>query len=304
MVRQKPAKLPFPSSNLGATFTPLTSNMLYLVATPIGNLSDFTFRAVETLKNCDYILCEDTRHSQTLLQHYEIKKPLKSYHKFNEAASEANIIADLQEGKKIALISDAGTPGISDPGARIVHLCVEMEIPVISIPGPCAAILALTQSGLSTDHFQFWGFLPKKEGELKTSLREILAFTGTTICYETPHRLLDVLQLIDQLDSQRRLVVCRELTKKFEESKRGTAKDLLDFWKSHTLKGEIVLLIEGTKNQLQDWSALSPQEHVQWLIDTFQVSKQEAVKIAAEMRGVPKREIYNTCITPTPNTNF
>jgi 16S rRNA (cytidine1402-2'-O)-methyltransferase len=268
--------------------------MLFLVATPIGHLADMTFRAVETLNACDYILCEDTRHSLTLLRHYEIRKPLKSYHKFNEASQRDEIIRDLHEGKQIALISDAGTPGVSDPGADLVKLCVEHNLPVTAIPGACAAIQALCSSGLETNQFQFLGFLPKKEGELKRILQHILSYPGTTICYESPHRILSVLKLIEETAPSRRLVIARELTKKFEEILRGTAGDLLLRWKEAQPKGEFVLLF--SKNQEiedKDWLELSPEEHVAFLETTYSASRQEAIKIAAELRGVPKREIYN-----------
>lgn len=267
--------------------------MLYIVATPIGNLSDISFRALETLKTCDYILCEDTRHSLNLLRHYDIQKPLKSYHKFNEAAQAEHILSDLKSGKNIALVTDAGTPGISDPGEKIINLCIQEEIPVTGIPGPCAAIQALVCSGLSTERFQFWGFLPKKDGELKKELNEILTYNGTTICYESPHRLLSVLQVIDELEPHRKLVVARELTKKFEEFVRGTAKEMMENWKEGIIKGEIVLLFSKNENSSLDWSTLSIEEHCHYIMDTFQISQQEAIKVVAELRGVPKREIYN-----------
>lgn len=267
--------------------------MLYLVATPIGNLSDITFRAIEVLQTCDYILCEDTRHSLILLQHYHIHKPLKSYHKFNEAAQADRILQDLQAGKQICLLSDAGTPGISDPGADLVKLCVEHNLSITAIPGPCAAIQALSCSGLPTDRFQFWGFLPKKEGELKRDLQTIFAYQGTTICYESPHRLLKVLELIHTLQSERLLVIARELTKKFEEIVRGTATQLLAHWQEKTLKGELVLLISPpSEEQQHDWSAWTPEEHVLWIQETYTTSRKEAIKLAAELRGVPKRQIY------------
>ena len=219
--------------------------MLYLVATPIGNLGDITFRAVEILKSCDYILCEDTRHSLRLLQHYSIQKPLISYHMFNEASREQKVIADLEAGKNIALISDAGTPGIADPGMRLVKKCRDENLKVEAIPGACAAIQAITCSGMSTERFQFWGFLPKTSGRLQTQLEDILKYPGTTICYETPHRLLKVLEVLKRLAPERKICVARELTKKFEEVLSGTPSELLLEWKNRSVKGEIVLLIKG-----------------------------------------------------------
>ena len=268
--------------------------MLYLVATPIGNLSDITFRAIETLNLCDYILCEDTRHSLILLRHYQIQKPLKSYHKFNEASQADQILEDLRNGKNIALISDAGVPGISDPGADLVKICVEQAIAVTAIPGPCAAIQALCCSGLPTDRFQFIGFLERKESELKRELQNILAYHGTTICYESPHRLLSTLTVVQEIDPIRLLVVARELTKKFEEIVRGTAGELLAYWDKNPLKGEIVLLFSQRPERVNtEWEQLSPEEHVDFLQKTYSLSRQEAIKIAAELRGVPKRTIYN-----------
>lgn len=268
--------------------------MLYLIATPIGNLGDITLRAIDTLKICDYILCEDTRHTLPLLKHYEIQKPLKSFHKFNETFKEDTIIRDLQSGLSLGLVSDAGTPGISDPGSKLVQRCVEEGIAVTSIPGACAAIAALSCSGLDTTRFQFYGFLPRKAGELRHTLQEMLAYPGTSICYESPHRLVDVLQKLHELAPNRKVAIGRELTKKFEEMKRGTAEELIKYWDEHTLKGEIVLLLEGQQNSIStEWEQLSPEEHVALLEETYKLSKHDAIKMAAEIRGVPKRDVYN-----------
>lgn len=267
--------------------------MLYLVATPIGNLADITLRALEVLKTCDYILCEDTRHSFILLQHYHIQKPLKSYHKFNEASQVEWILQDLESGKNICLISDAGTPGISDPGAYLVKLCIERHVPMTALPGPCAAIQALSCSGLSTDRFQFFGFLSRKENELKRELQTILTYGGTTICYESPHRLLKVLEYIQSMQPHRPLVVGRELTKKFEEFARGPAAALIEYWQHTPLKGEIVLLISPAPQEtIQDWTEWTPEEHVQWMQEAYALSRKEAIKLVADLRGVPKRHIY------------
>lgn len=267
--------------------------MLYLVATPIGNLKDTSFRAIEILKECDYILCEDTRHSLILLNHYQIQRPLKSYHKFNESSQAQIILDDLRQGKQICLISDAGTPGISDPGADLVKLCIDHQLPVTAIPGPCAAIQALICSGLSTNRFQFCGFLPKKKGELKSELQKLLCYEGTTICYESPHRILESLETIKDIQPERLLVVARELTKKFEEIVRGSAAHLIEHWQLKPPKGEVILLISGAYLETQhDWNAWSPQEHVQWLESTYGLDHKDAIKMVAELRGVPKREIY------------
>lgn len=219
--------------------------MLYLIATPIGNLGDFSYRAVSIIETCDYLLCEDTRRSAILLNHYNLKKPLKSYHRFNEEKKKREIIEDLQNGKVIGLLSDAGTPCIADPGERLVAICKELNIPIVPIPGPNAAIVALIASGLITERFQFLGFLPKKKGELTKLFTDVLAYPGTTICYESPYRLKPTLAVLDTLDSQRKIVVARELTKKFEEFITGTASSLKEKWKDKPPKGEIVLLISG-----------------------------------------------------------
>ncbi|MBA2369204.1 MAG: 16S rRNA (cytidine(1402)-2'-O)-methyltransferase [Candidatus Protochlamydia sp.] len=267
--------------------------MLFLVATPIGNLLDITFRAIETLKACDYILCEDTRHSIRLLHHYDIHKPLKSYHKFNESSLSTSILEDLHLGKNICLISDAGTPGISDPGTSLVQLCIENGLPVTAIPGPCAAIQALSCSGLPTEQFQFFGFLPRKEGKLKDALLSILAYSGTTICYEAPHRLIETLKLLENIQPERELVVARELTKKFEEIIRGKPHLLINRWLNEEPRGECVLIISPAPQKVSEWNDWSPEEHVKWVEDAYSLSRKEAIKLVAEMRQVPKKNIYN-----------
>ncbi len=235
-VRQGPAKPPSP---VRFWVPPLT---LFLIATPIGNLADITIRALKTIEACDYLLCEDTRHSRNLLSHYELKKPLKSYHKFCEARREAEILADLDADKNIGLLSDAGTPLIADPGLRLVRKCRELNVPIVSIPGPCAPIVALTGSGLNTERFQFINFLPRKKGKLTKTLDEALHYPGTTICFESPHRILKTLSILQELSPERHLVIARELTKKFEEYVSGTAQELLKRWESSPPRGEFVLL--------------------------------------------------------------
>lgn len=294
MVRQKPAKLPSPVRIWVPPFSKTT--VLYLIATPIGNLSDITLRALDILKSCDYILCEDTRHTRLLLSHFDIQKPLKSFHKFNERLKEDAVIHDLREGKQIALVSDAGTPGIADPGAKLVQRCVEEQLPMTAIPGPCAAVMALSYSGMDTTRFQFYGFLPRKPGELRHVLQELLTYLGTTICYESPNRLLDVLTLLVELAPSRHIAVARELTKKFEEMVRGTAEELLSYWNTHPLKGEIVLLISGASEESNDWQKLTPEEHVLFLEKSYHLTRNEAIKLAAKIRGVPKRSIYNILV--------
>lgn len=267
--------------------------MLYLVATPIGNLEDITLRALSILKSCDYILCEDTRHTRGLLTHYEIQKPLKSYHKFSEQNRETTILDDLKAGLSLALVSDAGTPGISDPGTHLVQRCIQEGIPICSIPGACAAIAAITCSGMDTTRFQFFGFLPSKHNEVTRALQEILQYPGTTICYETPHRLEEVLKQLQTIAPERPLAIARELTKKFEEIRRGLPVEMLSWLAEHPIRGEIVLMIAGSPpEENQQWEQMTPEEHVHFLESTYQMSTNDAIKLAAKMRGIPKREVY------------
>jgi 16S rRNA (cytidine1402-2'-O)-methyltransferase len=219
--------------------------MLYLIATPIGNLKDVTLRALETLASCDYLLCEDTRHSRVLLNHYNIKVPLKSFHLFNESSKEQSVIDDLKIGKAIGLLSDAGSPGISDPGERLVRRCRLEGLEVTPIPGPCAAIAALSTSGLSSIRFQFFGFLPRKKGKLKRALEGMLAYEGTSICYESPFRLLSTLKMLTTLDPARTCAVAREMTKKFETHIQGSSQKLFTHFSASKPKGEVVIMIAG-----------------------------------------------------------
>jgi len=221
--------------------------MLFLISTPIGNLEDFSFRAVKAIESCDYLLCEDTRHSQKLLAHYELRKPLKSYHQFNEAARQNGILEDLKSGKTIGLLSDAGTPGIADPGMRLVKKCREEGLEISAIPGACAAIVALVASGFTTERFQFVGFLPFKKGKREKLLVETLSYPGTTIAYESPHRIVSTLEILAQIAPQVEVIVARELTKKFETYHRGTAPFLLEGWRKTPPKGEMVLLLPGSQ---------------------------------------------------------
>ena len=265
--------------------------MLYLVSTPIGNLADFSYRAVTLLKTCDYILCEDTRHSRYLLEHYQIQVPLKSFHKFNESKTEDPIIEDLKSGKTIAMISDAGTPLISDPGQELVSRCRMEGIQVSAIPGACAVIDALVLSGLPATPFQFIGFLPKKEKELQTVLSQALLYPGTTIAYETPHRIEETLSTMHQLSPERKLCVARELTKMHEECLSGPAEELIKKFQAHRPRGEMVLLISPPQESIS-YEHLSLQELVEMLQKDLHLSKQDAIKMAAQIRGLPKRDVY------------
>jgi 16S rRNA (cytidine1402-2'-O)-methyltransferase len=219
--------------------------MLYVVATPIGNLGDITLRALDLLKSVDLIAAEDTRHSGILLKHFGIKKPFISYHEHNEAARTAELAERLVRGQNVALITDAGTPGLSDPGLRLVRECIQRELPFTVIPGPSSILTALLGSGFSTDKFSFCGFLPVKSGKRERELRAALERDATTIFFESPYRLTKTLAVCMDVMPDRHLCVARELTKKFEEFRRGTASELLAHYQAHPPKGEIVLVISG-----------------------------------------------------------
>jgi 16S rRNA (cytidine1402-2'-O)-methyltransferase len=219
--------------------------MLYVVATPIGNLGDITLRALEVMKSVDVIAAEDTRHSGMLLKHFGIKKPLISYHEHNEAKRTAELVERLGSGENIALITDAGTPGLSDPGVRLIRECIKRELPFTLIPGPSSMLAALVSSGFSTERFSFRGFLPVKSGQRERELRATAELGDTVILFESPYRLTKTLTACIDVMPDRQLCVARELTKKFEEFRRGTARELLAHYQEHPPKGEIVLVISG-----------------------------------------------------------
>src|SRR6202045_2100335 len=217
--------------------------MLYVVATPIGNLGDITLRALEILKAVDLVAAEDTRHSGMLLRHYQIKKPLISYHEHNEAMRTAQLVERLAAGEKVALITDAGTPGLSDPGARLIRECIKRELPFTIIPGPSSILTALVGSGFSAEQFFFGGFLPVKSGQRQRELRAAAAREETSVYFESPYRLTKTLAACIDVLPGRQLCIARELTKKFEEFRRGSAGELLTHYQAHPPKGEIVLVV-------------------------------------------------------------
>jgi 16S rRNA (cytidine1402-2'-O)-methyltransferase len=219
--------------------------MLYVVATPIGNLGDITLRALDVLKDVDLVAAEDTRHSGMLLKHHKIDKPLISYHEHNEAMRTAQLVERLAGGQNIALITDAGTPGLSDPGARLIRECIKCELPFTVIPGPSSILTALVGSGFSTEKFFYGGFLPNKSGGRERELRAAAVREETTIFFESPHRLIKTLQAAIGILQDRQLCVARELTKKFEEFRRGRAADLLTHYEAQPPKGEIVLIVSA-----------------------------------------------------------
>jgi 16S rRNA (cytidine1402-2'-O)-methyltransferase len=234
------------------TLPPLTPSTLYLVATPIGNLEDITLRALRTLKECDLIAAEDTRRSSVLLKHFGISKPMLSYFQFNEAKRSEQIIERLHRGEKIALVTDAGSPGISDPGERVVKAAIAAGFRVEPVPGPSALVAALTASGLPTDEFHFIGFLPHKSGQRRKKLESLATIEGTLVLYESPYRIEKLLGELKEILPERPIVLARELTKKFEEFLRGKPMELLDQLQKRSIKGEFVVMIaqaqESSKN--------------------------------------------------------
>jgi 16S rRNA (cytidine1402-2'-O)-methyltransferase len=267
--------------------------ILYLVASPIGNLEDITFRAVRILKECDLIACEDTRHTLKLLNHYGIGKPLISYHDHNEATRSAELMARLQAGSNVALISDAGMPLVADPGYRLVTAAVAKGISVQPIPGPSALLTALAASGLPTDAFRFAGFLPAKSGQRSNVLEAHANDPATLIFYEAPHRILDALADVDRILGARPVVVARELTKAHEEFLRGTARQILDILAARdTVKGEITLLIgKAAKNHAPQQDQTPVEEAVATCMREG-LTRMDAVKAVARRRGLSKREVY------------
>lgn len=229
------------------TLPPLTPGTLYLVATPIGNLEDITLRALRTLRECDVVAAEDTRHTAQLLRHYEIQRPMISYFRFNEAKRSEEILDRLKRGEKVALVTDAGTPGISDPGERVVRAALGAGFRVESVPGACALISALTSSGLPTDEFHFIGFLPHKSGQRRNALERLKQSAGTLALYESPYRIEKLINELIEVFPDRDVVLARELTKRFEEFIRGTPAELRVRLGEHRIKGEFVALISPVR---------------------------------------------------------
>lgn len=265
----------------------LKDTLLYLVATPIGNLEDISKRALSVLENSDFICCEDTRRTLILLDRYNIKKKAIPYHKFNEKSLLESLLSDLESGKTISLVSDAGTPCINDPGYLLVQACIERNIAFTAIPGPCSPIQALILSGFATDRFQYIGFLPKS---CKKTLQQALGYPGTTIALESPERLLRSLEELALLDPKRRVAVLREMTKTYEEAVRGTSKDLIAHFSSQAPRGEIVLVIEGGELPQED---ISVEELVEMLQELHGLSLKEAIQHAAHLKKIPKRDVYH-----------
>ena len=277
------------------------SGTLFLCATPIGNLNDMTPRVVECLKNADLIAAEDTRNSMKLMSHFDIHVPMTSYHEFNKYDKADELVRILMDGKNIALITDAGTPAISDPGEVLVSKCAEVGISITSLPGASAVITALTLSGLSTRRFSFEGFLSQDKKERKYILSEIKEEMRTMVLYEAPHHLKATLSDLYEVLGDRKIALCRELTKKHEEVQRTTISSAIAYYEENSPRGEYVLVIEGKSREEKEAEAqaefenLSIEDHVQRYIDQG-MDKKEAMKAAAKDRGVSKRDIYQALL--------
>lgn len=274
------------------------AGMLYLCATPIGNLGDMTPRVTETLRQADVIAAEDTRNSIKLLNHFEINTPMTSYHEYNKVEKAHQLIARMQEGQNVALITDAGTPAISDPGEVLVSMCHEAGISVTSLPGPAACITALTLSGLSTRRFCFEGFLPAEKKEKALVLDELKQETRTMVLYEAPHHLIKTLEELYDVLGNRRITLCRELTKKFETVLPTTLEEALSRYETEEPRGEYVLVIEGKSFEqkkaeaIKSWEEMSIEEHMAYYEEQG-MDQKSAMKQVAKDRGVGKREIYS-----------
>lgn len=295
VVRRRPAKPLFPSSNLGATFfksfKSIKVKLLYLIPTPIGHLDDMTYRAVDSLKKADCVLCEDTRRSVQLLNHYGIKKKLISYHKFNEKAQEETIIEKLRQQQTIALISDAGTPGICDPGARLVWRCIQEDLEYDILPGSSAILPGLIHSGFDIDFFQFCGFVPQKSKERALFFHQLLDYSGVSVAFDTPQHLPHTLKDLKGYVPCRSMIVAKELTKQFQTIFRGTPTTLLQDMPTWVLKGEIVLVIDK-KQQERSVVFSDPLEYALFIEKTFNLPYKEAVKIVCSVEKIDKQIFY------------
>lgn len=276
-----------------------SKGILYLVPTPIGNLEDMSYRAIRMLKEADYIAAEDTRNTKKLCHYFEIETPIISYHEHNKEVSGARLIEKLKEGLKIAIVSDAGMPTISDPGYELVVAATREEITVVPLPGANAALTALIASGLPTQPFYFYGFLPRHKKEKRKELNELAKLKSTFILYEAPHRLKETLQLMEECLGNRRLSLCRELTKKFEEFIRGTIQEAIQWANHDEIRGEFCLIIEGNSQSEsiiseEDvwWEELNVKSHVNFYIDEKNMNSKDAIKQTAKDRGLNKREVY------------
>lgn len=277
------------------------AGMLYLCATPIGNLEDITYRVLRTLKEVDLIAAEDTRNSIKLLNHFEIHTPMTSYHEYNKIEKAYQLVDQLRQGKNIALITDAGTPGISDPGEDLVRIALEEGMSVTSLPGAAACITALTMSGQQTRRFAFEAFLPREKKERAKVLEELKDETRTIILYEAPHHLVATLTQLRETLGNRSISLCRELTKKYEDVQKTTLDDVLLYYKDNEPRGEYVLVVEGKdRRELEAeeqrvWEQMTVSEHMA-IYEAQDIPKKEAMKLVAKDRGISKREVYQALL--------
>ena len=272
---------------------------MYLVATPIGNLEDITLRALRVLKEVDEIACEDTRHTQKLLNHYEIRKPLVSYHEHNELTRAPELLISLEQGAKIALVSDAGMPLVSDPGHRLVSLCLRHHVPVVPVPGPSAVLASLAASGLPTEEFLFVGFLPARSGERRRALERLRIEERTIVLYEAPHRIAECVADAREVLGDRPACLAREVTKLHEEFRRCRLSELAASLAEHPAKGEITLLIgpqDSSAGQTAADSRQSLADRVEELIHQAKLDRKDALKLAAKERGITRREAYDKLV--------
>lgn len=277
------------------------SGKLYLCATPIGNLEDITYRVLRTLKEVDLIAAEDTRNSIKLLNYFEIKTPMTSYHEYNKIDKAYYLVDKMREGSNIALITDAGTPGISDPGEDLVRICYEEGIEVTSLPGPVACVTALTMSGLPTRRFAFEAFLPRDKKERAAVLKELVDETRTIIIYEAPHHLVRTLNELLNTLGDRKIAVCRELTKRYEEKTLTTISECLNFYNDNDPRGEYVLVLEGktfeelAEEERKSWETMTLEEHMA-VYESQDIPRKEAMKLVAKDRGISKRDVYQALL--------
>ncbi|MCI8390462.1 MAG: 16S rRNA (cytidine(1402)-2'-O)-methyltransferase [Roseburia sp.] len=282
---------------------------LYLCATPIGNLEDITLRVLRTLREVDLIAAEDTRNSIRLLNHFQIKTPMTSYHEYNKIEKAWQLVDRLREGKNIALITDAGTPGISDPGEELVRICTEEGITVTSLPGPAACITALTMSGLPTRRFAFEAFLPREKKERAEILSHLKEETRTIVLYEAPHHLKKTLDELCDVLGDRQAAVCRELTKRYEEKTLSTISDLISYYKDNEPRGEYVLIIHGKTyeelraEQHKAWDEMPLLDHMA-LYEAKGMNRKEAMKLVAKDRGISKRDVYQALLSDAENRKY
>lgn len=276
------------------------SGKLYICPTPIGNLEDITLRVLRVLKEVSLIAAEDTRHTRRLMNHFEISNKTISYHEHNKQKIGPQLISKLLEGEDIALVSDAGMPGISDPGEDLVKLCIEHNVEFFVLPGASAVINALVGSGLNTRKFSFEGFLDRNSKKRRARLELIQDEDRTIVFYEAPHRIKETLKDIGKVFENREIVVCRELTKKFEEFIRGSVEEVIEIFSEKEIRGEFVILIEGLEEKVmkidETWSNLTILEHVLTLIEAGS-SKKDAIKDVAKIRKIPKKDVYKECLT-------